>query len=277
MNISALKFQPFKIAKWLLLAVIGLSYFFPFLWMTVTSLKTFAETLVFPPSFIPERFMFENYLYVWQSGPFTRYFFNSFLISSVIVIVQFAITIPAAFAFSVKSFRGSKIIYAIIIFGLMIPVQVVVIPIYLLLSQFGLINTYAALILPFIVSPFAIFLLTESFKQIPKEMIEAAKLDRSPDWKILMFVMVPMAKQTIVTIALLVFIYHWNDLFWVLVMTNNEMLHTLPVGIMNISNSEEMQWQLLMAGNIIMIAPLLLLYLAANKRIKSGFTYSGIK
>jgi sn-glycerol 3-phosphate transport system permease protein len=245
--------------------------------MVITSLKIISETAVFPPALLPKHWMFENYANVWRTGPFERYFLNSFLVSTGIVLMELLVSVPAAYMFAKKKFPCSKVIYALILIGMMIPMQVIVLPVYLLLSKLGWINTYAALIVPFISSSTAIFMLTESFKQIPNEYMEAAKIDGATEWRIVWSVILPMAKPILVTIALLVFISHWNDLFWVLVMTNNDMMQTLTAGILKLKDAEGLQWNMLMAGNVILIAPILLLYLAASQKIKSAFTFGGIK
>ncbi|MEK3723031.1 carbohydrate ABC transporter permease [Paenibacillus sp. FSL H8-0034] len=261
----------------LLLLAVGLIYLFPFYWMIVTSFKTLPETLVFPPSFFPKQLKFENYLDVWKTGPFPRYVFNSFLVAILTTALQLIVAIPAAYAFARRRFKGSKIVYAMILAGMMLPMQVVIIPIYLLLSELGWINTYAALTIPYMVSPFAIFLLTESFKQLPDDIIDAAKLEQLSEGRLVLNMLLPMIKQIIVTVTLLLFITHWNDLFWVLIMTSSEQLHTLTVGMIKLTNTEGTHWQLLMAGNVILVAPIFMIYLFASKHIKSAFTYSGIK
>ncbi|OPH47876.1 sugar ABC transporter permease [Paenibacillus ferrarius] len=261
----------------ILLLAVGLIYLFPFYWMIVTSLKTLPETLVFPPSFFPKQLKFENYLEVWRTGPFPRYVFNSFLVAISATALQLVVAIPAAYAFARKRFKGSKIIYGLILSGMMLPMQVVIIPIYLLLSKWGLINTYAALIVPYMVSPFAIFLLSESFKQLPEDIIDAAKMEQMSEGRLMWSMLLPMIKQIVVTVTLLLFITHWNDLFWVLIMTSSEKLHTLTVGMIKLTNTEGTHWQLLMAANVILVAPIFAIYVLASKHIKSAFTYSGIK
>lgn len=262
---------------YLLLLAIGFMYLFPFYWMIVTSLKTLPETLAFPPSFFPKQWMFANYSEVWKTGPFPRYVFNSFLVAVLTTALQLVVAIPAAYAFARKRFRGSRVIFGLILSGMMLPMQVVIIPIYLLLSELGWINTYAALTIPFMVSPFAIFLLTETFKQLPGDIIEAAKLEPLSEGRLVWSMLLPMIKQIIVTITLLLFITHWNDLFWVLIMTSSEKLHTLTVGMIKLTNTEGTHWQLLMAGNVILVAPIFMIYSLASKHIKSAFTQSGIK
>jgi sn-glycerol 3-phosphate transport system permease protein len=260
------------------LVVLSLLFIFPFVWMATTSFKTLPETMLFPPALFPKTWMFENYGEAWRSGPFPTYLLNSIFIAVAIIILQFVVIIPAAYAFAQKQFKGSNVLFGLILLGLMIPTQVTFLPIYLLFSKMGLINTPAALILPFASSSFGIFLLTQNFKQIPNEIIEAAKLDKATELQIVLRIMLPMAKPAILTFALFSFIAHWNDYFWVLTMTNSDAIRTLPVGIVNLKDTESIKsWHVIMAGNMILVAPILAIYTLASKHIKSAFTYSGIK
>ncbi|NOU76863.1 ABC transporter permease subunit [Paenibacillus sp. LMG 31458] len=267
-------------ARWIIMPILlalGLIYIFPLNWMVITAFKTIPETVAFPPTWLPREWMVKNFADVWRTGPFDRYALNSFFVSVGIVLMELIVSISAAYTFAKKRVPGSKVMYALILSGMMIPMQVTVVPTYLLLSKLGWINTYAALIVPFLSSSMAIFLLTESFKQIPNELLEAAKIDRAPEWRIVWSIVLPYAKPTLVTIALLVFIAHWNDLFWVLVMTSSENLQTLTAGIMKLKDADGLQWNTLMAGNVLLVAPILLLYIAANQQIKSAFTHGGLK
>ncbi|GGH36615.1 carbohydrate ABC transporter permease [Paenibacillus segetis] len=266
-----------KIAGACFLLILGMVYIFPFLWMLSTSFKPANETLQFPPSLIPSEFTLSNYVYVFQSGPFVRFFLNSVIVTLSIVVIQLLVAIPAAYAFAKKKFKGSNLIYGVILSGLLIPVQVVILPIYLLFSKLGWINSYAALIVPFITSAFGIFLLTQTFKQVPEEILEAAKLDQASEFKVIRKIMLPMIKPTLITLILFTFISHWNDLFWPMVMTNSDTYRTLTVGMMRLRDMESQQWSILMAGNILLIAPVLVIYLFASSKIKTAFVYGGIK
>lgn len=267
-----------KIIEIAALLVLSIIFIFPFFWMLTTSFKTLPETMLFPPSLFPDKWMFQNYLTAWHSGSFPFYLYNSVFISISVLVFQFIVIIPAAYAFAKKKFTGSKVLFGMILLGLMIPTQVTFLPVYLLFSKLNLINTPWALILPFASSSFGIFLLTQSFKQIPDEIIEAARLDKASELKIIASIMLPMAKPALLTFALFSFIAHWNDYFWVLTMTNSDAIRTLPVGIVNLKDAESIKnWHIIMAGNVILVAPILLIYTVANRYIKSAFTYSGIK
>lgn len=250
----------------------------PFLWMVSTSFKSLPETIVFPPQWLPESFIWENFSKAWSSGPFLSYFINSVIVAVGILIFQFITIIPAAYAFARYRFKGDQFLFGLTMVTLMIPAQLIFLPVYLQLSSWGLINTLLALILPFASSAFGIFLLRQSFKQVPEELLEAARLDQASEWKIIFKIMVPMAKPVLVTFALFSFITHWNDYFWPLVMTTSDHARTLPLGIAKIRDVEGgTAWNVLMAGNMILVIPLLMVFFIAQRQIIKAFVYTGVK
>lgn len=251
---------------------------FPFLWMISTSVKSISETIIFPPQWIPNSIMWENFAKAWNSGPFLHYFVNSILVSIGILVLQFLTIIPAAYAFARYRFKGDKLLFAVTMVTLMIPSQLIFLPVYLQMSSWGLINTLYALILPFASSAFGIFLLRQSFKQVPEELLEAARLDQASEWKIIYRIMLPMAKPVLVTFALFSFISHWNDYFWPLVMTTSDEARTLPLGIAKIRDVEGgIAWNILMAGNMILVLPILIVFFFAQRQIIKAFVYTGVK
>lgn len=269
---------PLKIVESIVLIFMIIIFLFPFIWMISTSLKTTQEAIQIPPSIIPSKIVIENYLKAWSSGPFLRYLGNSLFITLSVLVIQFMVMVPAAYAFSKIKFKGSNILFGIVLIGLMVPAQITFLPIYMMMSKAELINTYVPLILPFMTSSFGIFLLRQNFMQISDEIIEAAKLDNSSDLKIMFKVMLPMAKPAVITFALFSFIYHWNNYFWPLVMSNSDLVRTLPIGVAMLKESEGVtNWNVVMAGNVMLTAPILLLYTILNNKIKTAFAYSGIK
>ena len=269
---------PLKCLEYVVLGLMIIIFVFPFIWMLSTSLKTTAEAIQIPPTIIPNEFIFENYLKGWNSGPFFRYLGNSIFITSAILIIQFIVMVPAAYAFSKIKFKGEKILFGIVLVGLMVPPQITFLPVYIMMSKLGLINSYIPLILPFMTSSFGIFLLRQSFMQVSDEILEAARLDNASDFKIMWKVMLPIAKPAMITFGLFSFIYHWNNYFWPLVMSNNDLVRTLPIGVAMLKESEGVtNWNIVMAGNIMLTAPILIIYTFLNEQIKKAFAYSGIK
>lgn len=263
-----------------IIGMLGLVLIFalPFAWMISTSLKTLPETMIFPPEWIPNDPQWQNFIQAWNSGPFLHYFFNSVLIAGGILILQMLTMIPSAYAFARFQFPGSGILFGFVMVTLMIPSQLIFLPVYLQLSSWHLLNTHMGLILPFASSAFGIFLLRQSFKQVPEELIEAARLDKAKEWKIMWKLMIPMARPALITIALFSFISHWNDYFWPLVMTTNETARTLPLGIAKIRETEGVAtWNILMAANLILVVPILIVFFFAQRSIIKAFVYNGVK
>ena len=161
---------------------------------------------------------------------------------------------------------------------MMIPAQLIFMPIFVMFSRIGWINTYQSLILPFASSAFGIFMLRQTFKQVPNELIEAAKLDRASEWKIICKIMLPLARPTLTTLALLTFINTWNDYFWPLVLTTKDTVRTLPVGIASLRQIESgINYHVLMAGNVMLVIPIIIAFVLAQKQIIKAFTYMGDK
>lgn len=251
---------------------------FPFYWMVSTSLKDYTEALQFPPTLFPKTVHWENYTHVFEIVPIGLYFRNSVVVSLLVLVLQYLIIVPAAYGFARHEYFGKNLFFGIVLLGLMIPQQITFLPVYFMFSKMRLLKTFIPLVLPFISNPFGIFMLRQYFMQIPQEVIEAARLDDAGNMKIMFKVMMPMAKPALITIGLLSFISTWNSYFWPLIMTSSETFRTLPVGIAALKSSETLQmWHIIMAGNVVLVIPILLVYMFASKKIRNSFVYSGIK
>ena len=251
---------------------------FPFYWMVSTSLKDYTEALQFPPTLFPKTVHWENYTHVFEIVPIGLYFRNSVVVSLLVLVLQYLIIVPAAYSFARHEYFGKNLFFGIVLLGLMIPQQITFLPVYFMFSKMRLLKTCRPLVLPFISNPFGIFMLRQYFMQIPQEVIEAARLDDAGNMKIMFKVMMPMAKPALITIGLLSFISTWNSYFWPLIMTSSETFRTLPVGIAALKSSETLQmWHIIMAGNVVLVIPILLVYMFASKKIRNSFVYSGIK
>ncbi|MFO3717655.1 carbohydrate ABC transporter permease [Anaerococcus sp. ENR1011] len=267
-----------KILRIIALIIVSVIFLGPFLWMVFTSFKPLAEALRLPPTFLPETWVPQNYVDAWNSGPFLHYTKNSIIVTLSVVALQLLTIIPASYAFAKMDFKGKNILFSLILVTMMIPAQLIFLPVYLMFSKANLINTYWSLILPWASSAFGIFLLRQRFMQVPDEIIEAAVLDNTPTWKIIFKIMLPQARGTVITIALLNFIGTWNDYFWPLVMTSNDDVRTLPLGVSMLKSTlDGIHWNTVMAGNVILILPIVIIYIFAQREIIKAFTYSGIK
>ncbi|WP_042462073.1 carbohydrate ABC transporter permease [Neobacillus dielmonensis] len=258
--------------------VILLAFIFPFLWMISTSLQTLEETMKFPPTILPEVPQWLNFVDAMTSGPFATYARNSLIVTISVIIIQLLVMIPAAYAFAKYEFFGKNVLFALVLIAFMIPGQLTFIPIYLMMADWGLIKTLLPQILPFMSNAFGIFLLRQYFMQIPEEIIEAARLDNANEFKIMWKIMVPMSKPALATVALFSFVSHWNDYFWPLVMTDSNEVRPLTLGISMLRETEGISnWHIIMAGNVVLVVPILIVYLFCSKQIVRAFVYSGIK
>ena len=265
------------IMKLLILFIFG----WPFFWMISTSLKTIEEVNSIVPTIFPEIPQFVNYIEAWTSGPggsMWIYLKNSLIVVCSVIFIQMIVMIPASYAFAKYNFRGKGIFFGCILIALMMPTQITFLPIYLMMSDWGLINSLLPQILPFVTNAFGIFLLRQYFMQIEDELIDAARIDGAGDLRVIIKIMLPMAKPALASIFLFSFVGQWNEYFWPLVMTNADKFRTLPVAIAQLKEMEGMaNWQVIMAGNAILVLPVIIVYLFASKQIMKSFTYSGIK
>ena len=251
---------------------------FPFFWMISTALQTLKETVSVPLTLWPEKLQWVNFTEVFKTIPVDIYLRNSLIVCTSVVLLQYLIIVPCAYSLAKYDYKAKPLVFGLVLLGQMIPMQLTFLPVYFMFSKAGLINSYASLILPFISNPFGIFMLRQYFMQVPSEIIEAARLDNASDLKIMFKIMMPMVKSALVTIGLLSFISNWNNYFWALIMTNKDAIRTLPIGISLLKNAETLQrWNVIMAGNLLLVLPMLGLYIVASKKIRNAFVYSGIK
>ena len=251
---------------------------YPFIWMVFTSFKPYKETTIYPPTLLPTNWTTEGYVKALEMVDVATFLKNSLIVSLTVLVLQYLVIVPAAYAFARCKFRFKGFFFGIVLLGFMIHQQVTFIPIYLMFSKAGLLQSLIPQILPFISNAFGIFLLRQYFMQIPEEIIEAARLDDAGELKIILRIMIPMARPAIFTIGLLSFISSWNSYFWPLIMTTKDAYRTLPIGVAMLNSQEGGRlWNVLMAGNMFLVVPILIVYLFANKQIRKAFAYSGIK
>ncbi|MCU6792777.1 carbohydrate ABC transporter permease [Paenibacillus sp. WQ 127069] len=272
------EFKYWTILEIILKAAVLLVFIVPFLWMISTSLQTFEETMKFPPTIIPAMPQWVNFVDAMKAGPFLTYGINSVIITVSIIVIQLAVMIPAAYSFAKYKFAGKNILFGMVLLAFMVPGQVTFIPIYLMMADWGIGKTLLPQIIPFMSSAFGIFLMRQYFMQIPQEIIEAAKLDNASEFKIVWNIMIPMSKSALATIALFSFVSHWNDYFWPLIMTDSASIRPLTIGIAMLRMTEGISnWNIIMAGNVVLVVPILIVYLFCYKQIVKAFVYSGIK
>ncbi|SHH22805.1 carbohydrate ABC transporter permease [Thermosipho atlanticus] len=221
--------------------------------------------------------IFQNYVDAWRSAPFGRYYFNTVLVATVTTILEIILASMAAYAFSWMNFPGRNFIFGLFLATMMVPGEVLLVPNFITISKFGWIDTYYALIVPWIVSVFAIFLMRQHFLALPKELFDAAKIDGCSHWKFLWQIVVPLSKPVIITGALLKFVGSWNAFLWVLIVTNSDKFRTLPVGLQNFSSDVGTLYNQLMAAATFSILPVIILFLLTQKYFIRGIARTGLK
>ncbi|MBT9290768.1 carbohydrate ABC transporter permease [Prosthecodimorpha staleyi] len=251
----------------------------PFVWMLAVSVKPPDEVFRASLALLPERFHgFENYGRVFAEVPVGRYLANGVIVCAGILVFQIAFAVPAAFALAKLDFRGRDALFGFVMLGLMVPAHVPAIPIYIALAKAGLLNSYAALIAPFTISVFAIFLFRQFFRAMPDEMIQAARLDGLTDLSIVWRIVLPNAWPAATAFAIFSVVAHWNDLFWPLIVISQGDLATPALGVLYFKNQEAgADFGALMASAVVMTAPLVAAFLFAQRRFIEGITMTGLK
>ncbi|HWI64465.1 MAG TPA: carbohydrate ABC transporter permease [Symbiobacteriaceae bacterium] len=250
----------------------------PLFWMVSTALKTYPETLAYPPTWLPSKFQWQNFVAAWHSQKyFAQYFYNSFYVTVLTMITEVVMTIFASYAFARMNFLGKNLLFGLFLSTMMIPGEVLLVPNFITVTKLGWYDTYAALIIPFTVSVFAIFLLRQHFLQIPFELQEAAYLDGAGHTRFLFQIMLPLSRPPIATIALLKFISSWNAFLWPLLVTQKATLRTVPIGLTSLMQDEGLQYHILMSAATMALIPVLLVFLVAQKQFLESVAKSGLK
>ncbi|CAG0954039.1 L-arabinose transport system permease protein AraQ [Anaerolineae bacterium] len=268
----------------IILIVGSLAMILPYVWMIATSLKSQDQMLTYPPQWIPTEFVWQNYVRAWQAAPFAKYFFNSIVVALAVTFGDLITGALAAYAFARIRFPGRDALFALYLASMMIPHQMTIIPSYLVLTKFGEVNSafgldsYFALIAPFLASAFGVFLLRQSFLQIPNELEDAAILDGCGRLGFLWRIVVPLSRPAFATLALFAFMGNWNSYLWPLIVTNSNEMRTVQIGLRYFVGQEgASQWGLLMAAAVFVSLPVVAVYLLVQKQFVQGIAATGIK
>lgn len=260
-----------------ILVVGALFMIVPFLWMLSTSLKADQYVLTMPPQFFPRPLTLRSYVRLTELFPIGRMFFNSLFVAIATTLGQLVTSSMAAYAFARMRFRGSGVLFLLYLATLMIPFQVTITPLFILMRYLGWINTYQGLILPGVFSAFGAFLLRQFFLTIPRELEEAAFIDGASHWTVYWRIILPLARPALATLGVFSFMGSWNAFLWPLFVVRDLELMTLPVGLATLHGRWLTQWNLVMAGTVITVLPMLAVYLLAQQYFVRGVVLSGIK
>lgn len=275
-----MKKAPFLLVKHLLLLFISFSMIFPFLWMVISALKTKEEIWQFPPTLWPEKPMWNHFVEAWAMAPFDQYIFNSIFTAGAIVFIQVINSALIAYALTQFHFRGKNLLFSIILLTYMLPAAATYVPSYVILADFNMLDTYKGLIFSNAVSVFGIFLFRQAFLQMPKELIDAARVDGASHWTIIWRIIFPGTKATFITFSLISFVQNYNNYLWPTLITTSESKFLITTGLRQFFIQEGaygIQWPLIMAASAFAVLPLLILFIFVQKWIISGISDQGLK
>ena len=268
----------FLFSPWhLVLIPLAVAMLIPMVWMLVTSLETLSETQHFPPVLVPHPLRLANYSDVLRQTPFARWFVNTVIVTVVTVAGNLLLCSLAGYAFARIKFFGREIVFILILATLMIPFQVVMIPTFIIVKDLGLINTLQALIVPNLAQAFGIFLLRQFFRTLPVELEEAARIDGASRLSVLFKIVLPLSGPALATLAVITFLWTWNDFLWPLITIYSPNNMTLQLGLTTFQGTHASSWNLLMAANVMSMLPVLLLFFLAQRYFIRGIATSGLK
>ncbi|MEU5998322.1 carbohydrate ABC transporter permease [Streptomyces sp. NPDC047197] len=277
---AALRRRRFRLpfSAWhVLLAPLALLFAVPLIWLLLSSVMSNAEINRFPPALWPSGIDLGGYRYVLGNAMFPRWLLNSAIVSAVAVTSNLVFGALGGYAFARMRFRGSRTLLVLMLATMAVPFQLTMIPTFLVMKKLGLIDTLGALIVPSLVTPFAVFLLRQFFLSLPRELEEAAWIDGCSRLRVLYAIVLPLARPALATVAVLTFLTTWNDLTWPLIAINHDTQYTLQLGLTTFQGQHHTRWSAVMAGNVITVLPVLLAFLVAQKAFIRSVTSSGLK
>ena len=267
----------FNAVGYIVLIAVMLIVVLPLIWLLVSSFKSDAEAIQWPPIFFPPQWLTVQYEYVVQTIPVLQMLGNTIIFATGVTAISLFFDSMAAYAFARMRFRGRNVLFGIILLTMMIPFQVVMIPLYLEEYHLNILNTYAGLILPRAASAYGIYMLTSFFSGIPKSLDEAARIDGMGEWKIYSRIILPLSKPALVTLGIYHFMNNWNDLLYPMMLTTSVEMRTLSAGLAILVGSNSIRIGPTLAATVISVAPLLILFLFGQRFFMEGIATSGMK
>lgn len=261
----------------IILIVVAIGMMFPLFYMLVLATREFPEQYATFGEMLAAPTIVSNFVDTWRSDNFLLYFANSFFVAMCVTVGNVLFCLFVGYAFARKKFRGKAILFATILGVLIIPPQVIMIPLYRLMAELGWINTYWALIIPWLVTPFGVFLVRQYIENLPMGIEDAARLDGAGEWYIVLRIVMPLTRPVLTVLAIYVFLSNWNSFLFPFLFTNDEAHRTLPVGLAFYLGKQSIDWGHLMAGASISAVPILILFALFQKRIIEGLTAGALK
>lgn len=269
--------EPTNVVGSIIILIGSFIMIFPFVWMILSAFKTPGDVYAYPPKWLPSKWNLDNFRAVFDLIPFWTYYGNSIFTSVVQTFLQISISILAAYALTKLRFPGRNFIYKFLQSSMFVPTVVTIIPTFLIISKMGLVNTYAGIILPQIMSAFTTMLIMSFFVSVPNELLEAARIDGCGYMGCLFKIMLPSSVSGITTAALFSFLGHWKAYQWPLIVTNSTRLRTLPIGLKYLVQESSSEYQVMMAAALLAVVPVLIVYSIYEKQLVKSITLTGIK
>jgi multiple sugar transport system permease protein len=257
--------------------LIALGVLLPIIWMVFTAFKPESDIVSYPPTLWPRELTLEHFENVWERIPFARLYVNTIVFAGSVTLISLLFDSMAAYALARIDFRGRGLVLILILLLLMLPFQVTLIPLYDLLNGFGLTNTLPGMIIPRMTNAFGIFFLRQFFLSLPKDLVEAARVDGASEWRIYWRVIMPLARPALLTLGLFHFQYNWNDLLWPLIMSSDVASATLPAGLALFMGQHVVEYGLLMAGSLLALLPVVVFFLLIQRSFVAGIATTGLK
>lgn len=249
----------------------------PFLWMIATSFKSRGALMSIPIEWLPKEPTWDSYVTVFSKFPFARTIANSLFISVTYTAITLLSASLAAFAFAKIRFFGNRILLSVYLAMMMIPTQVTMIPLFVIMNKLGLTDTYASVIMPSIFRPFAVFLLVQQMRTIPNDFLDAARIDGAGIFQVYRKIALPLCIPSLATLSVTTFMESWNDYLWPLLMLSDKNKMTLPIALSTLNGQYNTEYNVLMAGSLISMIPIIIIYVIAQKQFKNGMMAGGIK
>ncbi|MEI7024871.1 carbohydrate ABC transporter permease [Paenibacillus sp. y28] len=270
-----------KVGIYVVMALTAVVFLFPLLWSFISSLKPEAQIVSYPPKWIPDQVTFDNYLHVWEQYPYGSWMLNSIFMTVLSTVFVLLLTTPAAYAFGRLHFRGKKLVFTLVVSMLLIPIQAYIVPLFLLVSSLGLLNSYSSIILVAGANVTSVFILTSFFKSIPRDLEEAARIDGCQEFGIFAKIMLPLTKPALSTVTILMFITNWNNFLWPMIAIRDNSLKPLTVGIAQFmggaNSTAQFQYGTSLAAACMAIVPSIIVFLSLQKQFVEGIASTGIK
>ena len=250
---------------------------YPFLWMLITSFKNESDIRSFPPILFSGNYTLENYVNIWSRIPFLAYYKNTLIFAGFVTMCSIFLDSMAGYSFARMRFKGRNLLFILVLLTLMIPFQVIMVPLYSELYHFKMLNTYWGLILPRATNAFGIFMLRQFFVSLPKGLEEAARIDGCNEFQIYRIIMLPLCKPALITLIIFHFMYNWNDLLYPLIVATKPEMKTLSAGLASFMGTHVVEYGILMAGAVLALIPIFVFYCLAQKVFVQGIAMTGMK